>query len=145
MTRKPDWTICGIKEAIKGGAGCAARSPADAQISIRETFGPGVAIYRYGDLNEEIARANSLPTVFPTNVFSQNIDVAIYAADRLDALAVMINDPTTFRTDWRPFSGRKESGNGTGGIPHTVRDMTREKLIALRSSSRYSNADKTVV
>jgi hypothetical protein len=36
-----------------------------------------------------------------------DIDVALRAANRLDASAVMINDPTTFRTDWMPFAGRR--------------------------------------
>jgi acyl-CoA reductase-like NAD-dependent aldehyde dehydrogenase len=43
----------------------------------------------------------------------------------------MINDPTTFRTDWMPFAGRREAGYGVGGIPYTMRDMTQEKLVVL--------------
>ena len=105
---------------------------ADARISTQEIFGPVVAIYRYGDLDDAIARANSLPTAFQASVFAQDIDVAMRAANRLDASAVMINDPTAFRTDWMPFAGRRQSGYGTGGIPYTMRDMTQEKMIVMR-------------
>lgn len=105
---------------------------ADARISTQEVFGPVVAVYRYSDLDEAIARANALPTAFQASIFAQDIDVAMRAADRLDASAVMINDPTAFRTDWMPFAGRKESGYGTGGIPYTMRDMTQEKMILMR-------------
>ncbi|MNI87089.1 Sulfoacetaldehyde dehydrogenase [compost metagenome] len=56
------------------------------------------------------------------------------AADRLDASAVMINDPTAFRTDWMPFAGRRESGYGVGGIPYSMRDLAQEKMVLLRRS-----------
>ncbi|MBX3492103.1 MAG: aldehyde dehydrogenase family protein [Parvibaculum sp.] len=108
--------------------------PADARISKLEVFGPLVAVYRYVDLDEAIRRANSLPTAFQASIFAQDIDVAMRAANRLDASAVMINDPTAFRTDWMPFAGRRESGYGTGGIPYTMRDMTQEKMILMRKS-----------
>jgi acyl-CoA reductase-like NAD-dependent aldehyde dehydrogenase len=87
------------------------------KVSQQEVFGPVVCVYRYGDLDEAIARANALPVAFQASVFAQDIDVAMRAANRLDASAVMINDPTAFRTDWMPFAGRRESGYGTGGIP----------------------------
>ena len=104
----------------------------DAKISTQEVFGPVVAVWRYDRLDEAIARANSLPTAFQASIFAQDIDVAMHAANHLDASAVMINDPTAFRTDWMPFAGRKQSGYGTGGIPFTLRDMTHEKMILMR-------------
>ena len=82
--------------------------------------------------SQAIRQANALPTAFQASIFAQDIDVAMRAADRLDASAVMINDPTAFRTDWMPFAGRRQSGYGTGGIPYTMRDMTQEKMILLR-------------
>ena len=58
----------------------------------------------------------------------------MHAANRLVASAVMINDPTIFRTDWMPFAGRRESGYGTGGIRFTMRNMTLEKMILIHRS-----------
>ena len=106
--------------------------PAEARVSREEVFGPVLSLYRYDDLDEAIVRANALPTAFQASVFAQDIGVALRAADRLDASAVMINDPTTFRTDWMPFAGRRTSGYGTGGISYTLRDMTQEKMVLLR-------------
>lgn len=106
--------------------------PADARVSREEVFGPVVALYRYRDIDEAIARANALPFAFQASVFARDIDIALRAADRLDASAVMINDPTTFRTDWMPFAGRHVSGYGTGGIGYTMRDMTQEKMILMQ-------------
>lgn len=106
----------------------------EAKVSQLEVFGPVVCVYRYSNLDEAIARANSLPVAFQASIFAQDIDIALRAANRLDASAVMINDPTTFRTDWMPFAGRRRSGYATGGIPFTMRDMTQEKMILMRRS-----------
>ncbi len=67
-----------------------------------------------------------------SSIFAQDIDVALRAANRLEASAVMINDPTSFRVDWMPFAGRRVSGYGTGGIPYTMHDMTQDKMILLK-------------
>ncbi|MBA4208136.1 MAG: aldehyde dehydrogenase [Parvibaculum sp.] len=150
LPREADRVAEWIKEAVGGGATLATGGErlsdttlrpavlldpaADAKISTLEVFGPLVAVYRYADLDEAIRQANSLSTAFQASVFAQDIDVAMRAANRLDASAVMVNDPTAFRTDWMPFAGRRESGYGTGGVPYTMRDMTQEKMILMRKS-----------
>jgi acyl-CoA reductase-like NAD-dependent aldehyde dehydrogenase len=106
--------------------------PQEAQLSREEAFGPVTCVYCYKDLSEAIAAANALPVAFQASVFAQDIDVALHAAERLDASAVMVNDHTAFRTDWMPFAGRRQSGYGVGGIPYTMREMTQEKMILLR-------------
>ncbi|MDC6657714.1 aldehyde dehydrogenase family protein, partial [Leclercia adecarboxylata] len=74
VDRVAEW----IDEAVSGGAQLATGGkrlsetmlqptvlldPAsDARITMQEVFGPVVAVYRYTDLDEAIARANSLPT-----------------------------------------------------------------------------------
>jgi acyl-CoA reductase-like NAD-dependent aldehyde dehydrogenase len=45
----------------------------------------------------------------------------------------MVNDHTAFRVDWMPFGGRDASGEGMGGIPYSMREMTREKLMVVKS------------
>jgi len=148
--READRVAEWIDEAVTGGARLATGGkrlsettlqptvlldPAsDARVTTQEVFGPVVAVYRYAELDEAIARANGLPTAFQASVFAQDIDIAMRAANRLDASAVMINDATAFRTDWMPFAGRRESGYGTGGIPYTMRDMSQEKMILMRRS-----------
>ncbi|MHA1544912.1 MAG: aldehyde dehydrogenase family protein, partial [Alphaproteobacteria bacterium] len=56
-------------------------------------------------------------------------------SDRLNASAVMVNDHSAFRVDWMPFAGRGASGYGTGGIAHTMADLTQEKLTVIRTRS----------
>jgi acyl-CoA reductase-like NAD-dependent aldehyde dehydrogenase len=107
--------------------------PDDCTISRNEVFGPVICIYEYEDIDDAIARANSLDVSFQAAVFSKNIDTCMHAFRHLDASAVMINDHTAFRVDWMPFAGLKHSGHGVGGIPHTFRDMQIEKMMVLRS------------
>ncbi|MBT8114514.1 MAG: aldehyde dehydrogenase family protein, partial [Arenicella sp.] len=47
---------------------------------------------------------------------------------------VMINDHTAFRVDWMPFGGRDESGIGMGGIQYSMHEMTREKMLVIKSN-----------
>jgi acyl-CoA reductase-like NAD-dependent aldehyde dehydrogenase len=107
--------------------------PTEAKVSQQEVFGPVVSLNTYADVADAIRSANSLPMAFQASVFTQDIDRAMYAAKRLNAATVMVNDHTAFRVDWMPFAGRKTSGLGIGGIPFTMEDMTQEKLIVIKS------------
>jgi acyl-CoA reductase-like NAD-dependent aldehyde dehydrogenase len=106
--------------------------PVDAKVSRDEIFGPVTCVYRYAELDRAIAQANSLPLAFQASVFTNDLKVALRAAERLDASSVMINDHTAFRVDWMPFAGRKHSGYGIGGIGWTMHEMTQHKMIVLR-------------
>lgn len=108
--------------------------PPDSKVSTLEVFGPVICVYPYDQLDEAIARANSLPYAFQASIFTRDLDTALRASSRLDASAVMVNDHTAFRVDWMPFAGLRESGLGVGGIPYTFRDMQIEKLTVVRSS-----------
>jgi len=105
----------------------------DAIVSKNEIFGPVILVYSYDDMDEAIAKANSLAVAFQAAVFTKNLDKAMRAYKRFDASAVMVNDHTAFRVDWMPFAGLRESGHGVGGIPHTFHDMQIEKMLMLRS------------
>ena len=107
--------------------------PADALVSTEEIFGPVICIYPYSDREKAIAQANELDVHFQAAVFTKNIDIALDVVKKLNATAVMVNDHTAFRVDWMPFGGRDDSGMGLGGIPHSMQDMTREKLMVIKS------------
>ena len=87
-----------------------------------------VCIYTYDALDEAIERANALPVAFQAAIFTSDYGTAMRAYTRLDASAVMLNDPTAFRVNWMPFADLRGSGLGVGGIPYTFRDMQVEKL-----------------
>ncbi len=105
----------------------------DSKVSTQEIFGPVVCVYSYSDRQEAIEIANSLPYAFQASVFTKNIDVALDVVKKLNATAVMVNDHTAFRVDWMPFGGRDSSGIGMGGIQYSMHEMTREKLMVIKS------------
>lgn len=108
--------------------------PEDALVSQLEIFGPVVCVYSYSDKSDAIARANGLPFAFQASVFTKLLDDAIDTSNRLNATAVMINDHTAFRVDWMPFGGRDASGIGMGGIQYSMHEMTRDKMLLIKSS-----------
>ncbi len=106
----------------------------DADVSCKEIFGPVVCIYSYTDRLQAIKEANALSYAFQAAVFTNKLDVALDTVKLLNATAVMVNDHTAFRVDWMPFGGRDMSGIGMGGIPYSMHDMTREKMMVFNSS-----------
>ncbi len=148
VTRVHEW----VEEAVKEGATLATGgtihsetcytptvlvNPADnSKVSKSEIFGPVVCVYGYSDREDAYKRANDVPFSFQAAVITESLEVAMEASERLNAAAVMINDHTAFRVDWMPFGGRKHSGMGVGGIAHSVRDMTEEKLVVYNRPKR---------
>jgi acyl-CoA reductase-like NAD-dependent aldehyde dehydrogenase len=104
----------------------------DSKVSTQEVFGPVVCIYGYQTIDDAIEQANSLDVSFQSAIFSDNMSLAMDVAKKLEASAVMINNYTTFRVDWMPFSGRKHSGYGIGGIGYSMRDMLEHKMIVTK-------------
>ena len=101
----------------------------------QEAFGPVAVIIPFTDLDEAIEQANSLPFVFQGCVFTENLDNALKVANKMKARSVMINEHAAFRVDWMPFGGDEESGHGTGGIPYSMKEMTREKMVVFKSKN----------
>ena len=138
-----------VQEAVRGGAAllCGGRAlsascyaptvllnpPADCRVMTHEVFGPVVCVYAFDELDDAIARSNSLSCAFQAAVFTRDLDTALRCCRRIDASAVMVNDHTAFRVDWMPFAGLRESGLGVGGIPFTMEDMQIAKMIVIRS------------
>ncbi len=145
VNRVEEW----VKEAVEGGAKllCGGKRisdscyeptvllnpPLNAKVSSLEIFGPVVCVYSYSDRDKAIEIANSLDVHFQASVFTKNLDVALDCVKKLNATAVMVNDHTAFRVDWMPFGGRDSSGIGMGGIQYSMHEMTREKLMVIKS------------
>ncbi|MDH5367442.1 MAG: aldehyde dehydrogenase family protein [Cyclobacteriaceae bacterium] len=107
--------------------------PQDALVSTQEVFGPVVCVYSYSEREKAIEIANSLDVHFQAAVFTKDLDTALDCVNKLNATAVMVNDHTAFRVDWMPFGGRDASGIGMGGIQYSMHEMTREKLMVIKS------------
>ncbi len=149
LTREVDRIHQWVQDAVDGGAEliCGGNKisdtcyeptillnpPEGAKVSTAEIFGPVVCIYSYENRDEAIAKANSLEFAFQSSVFTKDLDIALDTVKKLNSTAVMVNDHTAFRVDWMPFGGRDSSGLGLGSIPHSMHDMTREKLMVIKS------------
>ncbi len=148
LPREVDRIEAWVYEAIKNGATllCGGKRisdtcfrptvllnpPSDAKVSQEEIFGPVVCLYSFSNREDAINRANAIAFAFQAAVFTKDIDVAFKTVRELNATAVMVNDHTAFRVDWMPFGGRGLSGIGTGGIPYTMNEMTKDKLMVIR-------------
>ncbi len=107
----------------------------ESRVSREEAFGPVVCVYEVDGMKEAVALANGLDFAFQSSVFTADLDTAFATAKKLNASGVMVNDHTAFRIDGMPFAGMKKSGLGIGGIPHTIRDMSIEKMLVFRSDA----------
>lgn len=148
VTRVHEW----VSEAISEGGQCLCggkprgdrlyectvllNPPPHVRVSRMEIFGPVVCVYGYDTLDDAISAANDLPVAFQAAIFTRDLDLALSAYRKLDASAVMVNDHTAFRTDGMPFAGLRESGLGTGGVPHSMRDMQIEKMLVINSKGQ---------
>jgi len=105
----------------------------ESKVSTEEVFGPVICLYSYEDIDKAIDQANSLDVHFQASVFTKNLDIALSTVNKLNAATVMVNDHTAFRVDWMPFGGRDASGIGIGGIGYSINEMSRDKLMVIKS------------
>ena len=110
-------------------------APNNCRVMTEEVLGPVVCIDPWFDVEDAVQRANSLPTAIHAAVFTRDIESAMSISNLLDASAVMINDHTAFWTEWMPFSGLREAGIGTTGIPYAIDELRVDKTIVLRTDS----------
>jgi acyl-CoA reductase-like NAD-dependent aldehyde dehydrogenase len=112
--------------------GVLAEVPETATFMKNELFGPLVAVNRYANLDDAIARVNGTPFGLQAGIYTQHLQRAFQAARKLRAGGVLINDVPTFRADHMPYGGTKNSGIGREGPKYAVEEMTEQKLICWR-------------
>jgi len=84
----------------------------DAFLSCEEVFGPVTSLYRYGSLDEAIARANAPRFGLSASVFTTSLATAERCVDELEAGILHVNSQTAGADVHVPFGGSKESGYG---------------------------------
>jgi acyl-CoA reductase-like NAD-dependent aldehyde dehydrogenase len=106
--------------------------PADAKVSCQEVFGPVVLINPVESVTEAIALVNDSRYGLQAGLYTNNLSLALQAADELHVGGVMINDVPTFRVDHMPYGGVKESGMGREGVKYAVEELTELKLVVIK-------------
>jgi alpha-ketoglutaric semialdehyde dehydrogenase len=84
----------------------------DAFLSCEEVFGPVTSLYRFGDLDEAIARANDVRFGLSAAVFTSSLATAQRSVDGLQAGILHVNSQTAGADVHVPFGGTKASGHG---------------------------------
>lgn len=70
-----------------------------AEVSREFVFGAVTCVYAYRELAQAIMRANDLPLASQASVFTKDLQMALRAAERLEASTVLANHHTAFRLD----------------------------------------------
>ncbi|MEP0814183.1 MAG: aldehyde dehydrogenase family protein [bacterium] len=106
--------------------------PATCELGCNEIFGPVVALYRYGTLDEAIALTNASRYGLQSGLFTSNISKAFRAFEQLEVGGLMINEVPGWRTDGMPYGGTKDSGVGREGPRYAIEDYTEIRLLAIK-------------
>jgi glyceraldehyde-3-phosphate dehydrogenase (NADP+) len=103
--------------------------PAGARMDCQEAYGPVVSLYRVQSLDEAIARANAVVFGLHAAIFTNSLQDAFTAVQRLAVGGVIVNDSTDYRLDVMPFGGAKLSGIGREGPRFAVEAMTETRVV----------------
>jgi acyl-CoA reductase-like NAD-dependent aldehyde dehydrogenase len=135
-----------VREAVQRGAICLAGGSREGavvqptllagiddamRVGCSEVFGPVMSIVPFDTLDEAIARVNATPYGLATGIFTNRLDDALKAAQRLDVGGVHVNETSSSRVDMMPYGGSKESGFGREGPRYAVHEMTEERIVTI--------------
>jgi glyceraldehyde-3-phosphate dehydrogenase (NADP+) len=109
--------------------------PPAARLYREEVYGPVSLVQPFSDLDEAIERANEVEFGLQAAIFTQDLDAAFRAGERLDYGGVIVNDSTDYRIDAMPFGGPKGSGLGREGVRFAMEEMSEPKLLSFRLKS----------
>jgi succinate-semialdehyde dehydrogenase/glutarate-semialdehyde dehydrogenase len=90
----------------------------DAMLMNEEPFGPIAPVVPFNDIDEVIARANSLPFGLSSYVFTNSLQTATKVSNSIEAGMVNINHFGSALPE-TPFGGIKDSGIGSEGGAET--------------------------
>nr|WP_279326102.1 aldehyde dehydrogenase family protein [Bacillus sp. FJAT-47783] len=142
VQRSIDW----IKEAVESGAEIATggtsvgnvlhptvilNAAPSLKVSCQEVFAPIVLINKIKSVEEAFELVNDSRYGLQAGIYTNDISLALDAANKLHVGGVMINDIPTFRVDHMPYGGVKESGTGREGLKYAIEEMTEMKLVVI--------------
>lgn len=101
------------------------------KVMCAEVFGPVVNLVPFAHLDEALAAADHSEFGLQAGIFTDNLQHAMQAVQRLNVGGVIINDVPTFRVDHMPYGGNKNSGVGREGPRFAIEDMTTLKMVVI--------------
>ena len=104
----------------------------DDEVVACETFGPLANIIRFRTLDEAIEIANDTPYGLSGAVVSNHWPSIQRVISELETGTVNVNAEPSYRLEWSPFGGFKDSGLGEKeGVIEAMKGMTRIKTYSL--------------
>lgn len=103
--------------------------PKHCKIAREEAFAPVVSLFAAEDLQDAIQQANAVDYGLQAGIFTQRIDKAHEAIEKLEVGGVIVNDSSDYRIDAMPFGGVKGSGIGREGVKFAIEAMTEKKVV----------------
>ncbi len=100
----------------------------DMSICREEIFGPVVAVYSYGKLDEAIEKANSVDYGLAASVYGKDITSCIKVANKLNFGTVWVNEHGILCSEM-PHGGFKQSGFGKDLSMYSMEEYTRIKHV----------------
>lgn len=106
-------------------------APLDAFVCSREAFAPLVTVFKVPSFGKAVEAVNDSIYGLQAGVFTNNLERALYAFEKIEAGGVVMNDIPTYRIDHMPYGGVKSSGLSREGIRYTIEDMTEMRLLVI--------------
>ena len=104
----------------------------DFEVVAKETFGPVAPIIRFETLDEAIEIANDTPYGLSGGVVSNHWPSIQRVINELDTGTINVNEAPSYRLEWTPFGGVKDSGLGyKEGVIETMKGYTYVKTYSL--------------
>lgn len=100
-------------------------------LNSEETFGPVAPIVTFNDYDEALELANESRYGLNSAVFTSNIELMYYFAERIESGTTLINESSVYWEIHTPLGGYtgKDSGHGREGGRHTLEEMTQVKTV----------------
>lgn len=106
--------------------------PRDAQVVVKETFGPVSPILRFDDIDDAIRLSNSTAYGLSSGVCTNRTDWAMRFVNELKVGTVNIWEVPGYRIEMSPFGGIKDSGLGyKEGVIEAMKSFTNVKTFSL--------------
>jgi acyl-CoA reductase-like NAD-dependent aldehyde dehydrogenase len=107
--------------------------PEDARVATEEVFGPALPIFKVGNLNEAIEKANNSIFGLGSSIWTNDLNRATRAAERIDAGYTWINQAQIIY-DELPFGGAKQSGLGKEHGTEALDYYTETKAVVVNTT-----------
>ena len=112
----------------------------DMRIAQEEIFGPVISVFSAKDLNDAVEIANSVEYGLSSSIYTNNINSAFVAINKLQAGLTYVNSPTIGAECHLPFGGVKHSGNTREDGPEGIKEFTELKTVYIDYSGKLQKA-----